>query len=78
MGLDTSNASFQLQYCDRYADEVGFPRLEEWRKELCISALINAEANLEIYRDVYDDFELLQVARQSPHFTQLGAQAFEL
>ncbi|KMT10744.1 hypothetical protein BVRB_5g114020 [Beta vulgaris subsp. vulgaris] len=67
-----------FEYCDRYADEVGFPRLEEWRKELCISALINAEANLEIYRDVYDDFELLQVARQSPHFTQLGAQAFEL
>ncbi|XP_021761557.1 flavin-containing monooxygenase FMO GS-OX-like 9 [Chenopodium quinoa] len=67
-----------FEYCDLYADKVGFPRLEEWRKELCVSALMNAEANLEVYRDVYDDFELLQVARQSPHFTQLGAHTFEV
>lgn len=67
-----------FEYCDRYADKAGFPRLEEWRKELCISALKNATDNLEEYRESYDDFELLQVARQSPHFTQLGAQAFEV
>ncbi|KAL2935377.1 Flavin-containing monooxygenase FMO GS-OX-like 9 [Bienertia sinuspersici] len=66
-----------FEYCDKYADNVGFPRLEDWRKELCLSALQNAEVNLEMYRDSYDDFELLQVAHQSPHFTQLGPQAFE-
>lgn len=65
-----------FEYCDKYADQIGFPHLEEWRKGLCISALVNADANLETYRDSWDDHELLQEALQSPHFTQLNAQAF--
>lgn len=65
-----------LQYCDKYADFVGFPHLEEWRKELCISALVNSDVNLETYRDCYDDEDLLQVAKKSPHFTQLEPEAF--
>ncbi|KDP31304.1 hypothetical protein JCGZ_11680 [Jatropha curcas] len=65
-----------FEYCDRYADNIGFPRLEEWRKELCISALVNASENLENYRDSWDDHHLLQEALQSPHFTQLGVQDF--
>ncbi|CAO2818542.1 unnamed protein product [Amaranthus hypochondriacus] len=64
-----------FEYCDRYSDIVGFPRLEDWRKELCVSALINAETNLETYRDVYDDFELLQLALQSSHFTQFETKS---
>ncbi|KAK9684522.1 hypothetical protein RND81_10G215600 [Saponaria officinalis] len=68
-------ASFE--YCDKYGDNIGFPHLEEWKKQLCLSALQNAEDNLETFRDVYDDFELLQIAHQSPHFTQLGPEAFE-
>ncbi|CAL5444945.1 unnamed protein product [Camellia sinensis] len=67
-----------FEYCDEYGDHVGFPHLEEWRKELCLSALKNADANLETYRDSYDDLEALQVAHQSPHFTQLGTQAFPM
>ncbi|KAK9278143.1 hypothetical protein L1049_027702 [Liquidambar formosana] len=67
-----------FEYCDRYGDHVGFPHIEEWRKELCVSALVNSYANLETYRDIYDDHELLQVAYQSPHFTQLGDQPFSL
>ncbi|GFZ07718.1 flavin-binding monooxygenase family protein [Actinidia rufa] len=58
-------------YCDKYGDHIGFPHLEEWRKELCLSALRNADTNLETYRDSYDDLELLQEAHKSPHFTQL-------
>ncbi|CAH9120944.1 unnamed protein product [Cuscuta epithymum] len=65
-----------FDYCDKYADYVGFPHLEEWRKELCISALIDSEINPETYRDVYDDHDMLQVAYQSPHFTQVDSQAF--
>ncbi|KAI3785673.1 hypothetical protein L1987_44797 [Smallanthus sonchifolius] len=65
-----------FEYCDKYGDYVGFPHLEEWRKDLCLSALINSDVNLETYRDSYDDEELLQVAHQSPHFTQLEAEAF--
>ncbi|GAV68483.1 FMO-like domain-containing protein [Cephalotus follicularis] len=67
-----------FESCDRYGDHIGFPHLEEWRKQLCISALVNADANLETYRDSWDDHELLQEALRSPHFTQLGAQAFTM
>ncbi|KAG2262905.1 hypothetical protein Bca52824_069984, partial [Brassica carinata] len=56
-------------YCDKYADYVGFPHLEEWRKQLCLSALTNSQENLETYRDSWDDHELLQEALQSSHFT---------
>ncbi|KAG5522769.1 hypothetical protein RHGRI_034797 [Rhododendron griersonianum] len=67
-----------FEYCDKYGDNVGFPHLEEWRKELCKSALTNADANLETYRDSYDDHELLQVAHQSPHFTQLEVESIPM
>nr|GMC71980.1 flavin-containing monooxygenase FMO GS-OX-like 9 [Ipomoea batatas] len=66
-----------FDYCDKYADYIGFPHLEEWRKELCLSALTNADVNLETYRDAYDDHDqqMLQLAYQSPHFTQLQSHA---
>ncbi|KAJ4831256.1 hypothetical protein Tsubulata_014572 [Turnera subulata] len=67
-----------FEYCDRYGDYVGFPHLEEWRKQLCISALGNSYANLESYRDSWEDHELLQEALQSSYFTQLGAQDFTM
>lgn len=69
---------FSLQYCDKYADYIGFPHLEEWRKELCLSALRSSDVNLETYRDSYEDEEMLQEAHKSPHFTQLGNEAFTL
>ncbi|XP_043704653.1 flavin-containing monooxygenase FMO GS-OX-like 9 [Telopea speciosissima] len=65
-----------FEYCDKYGEHCGFPSLEAWRKELCISAIRNADANLETYRDSWDDHELLEVAHQSSHFTQLGPDAF--
>nr|XP_023921999.1 flavin-containing monooxygenase FMO GS-OX-like 9 [Quercus suber]POE98519.1 flavin-containing monooxygenase fmo gs-ox-like 9 [Quercus suber] len=69
----------EFEYCDRYGDHVEFPHLEEWRKQLCVSALVNADVNLETYRDSWDnDHELLQEALQSPHFTQLETEAFTL
>ncbi|KAL3528437.1 hypothetical protein ACH5RR_007759, partial [Cinchona calisaya] len=63
-----------FEYCDRYADYTEFPHLEEWRKKLTLSARINSFANLETFRDSCDDdYEMLQVAYQSPHFTQIGS-----
>ncbi|KAL3528436.1 hypothetical protein ACH5RR_007758 [Cinchona calisaya] len=63
-----------FEYCDGYADYTEFPHSEEWRKTLLISAVLNSLANLDTYRDSYDDdYEMLQVAYQSPHFTQFGS-----
>lgn len=59
-----------LQYSDKYADYIGFPHLEEWRKELCMSALLNSIENLDTYRDSWDDDDLLQETLQNPYFTQ--------
>ncbi|CAN6585111.1 unnamed protein product [Malus baccata var. baccata] len=67
----------EFEYCDRYGDHIGFPHLEEWRKELCLSALRNADTDLETYRDSWANHDLLQEALQSPHFTQLGPQDFD-
>ncbi|KAI0511345.1 hypothetical protein KFK09_011974 [Dendrobium nobile] len=65
-----------FEYCDKYGDRCAFPHLEEWRKELCLSSLLNAEVNLETYRDSWDDdLQLLQEAHQSPHFTQQGYES---
>ncbi|CAN0896047.1 Flavin-containing monooxygenase FMO GS-OX-like 9 [Linum grandiflorum] len=60
----------QFEDCDKYADLADFPHLEEWRKKLCISAVVNSHVNLETYRDSWDDEDFLQETLQSPHFTQ--------
>ncbi|XP_073059167.1 flavin-containing monooxygenase FMO GS-OX-like 9 isoform X1 [Primulina eburnea] len=65
-----------FEYCDKYGDYIGFPRLEKWRKELCLSSVRNAEIDLETFRDVYhEDEEMLQQAYQSSHFTQIIDQS---
>lgn len=63
-----------FEYCDKYGENVGLPPLQEWRKVLCVSAIINSIVNLETYRDSWDDDEVLQEALQSPYFTQLGLE----
>lgn len=64
-----------MQYPDKYGENVGFPPLEEWRKGLCLSAVIKGLTDLETYRDSWEaDEQLLQEALQSPHFTQFGLQ----
>lgn len=50
-----------LDYCDNYGERhCGFPRLEEWKKELAMSWVINMRDNLETYRDDFRDSELVQ------------------
>ncbi|CAL5362336.1 unnamed protein product [Camellia sinensis] len=68
-----------FEYSDEYADHTGFPHLEEWRKELSLSAIINSYVNLETYRDSYEhDLHLLQLTLQDPYFTQLRPQDAKL
>ncbi|XP_074322936.1 flavin-containing monooxygenase FMO GS-OX-like 8 [Apium graveolens] len=48
-----------FEYCDKYADFAGFPRVEEWKTKLCLAALIKAEVDLEIYREFpYEEYRL--------------------
>ncbi|XP_022998277.1 flavin-containing monooxygenase FMO GS-OX-like 9 [Cucurbita maxima] len=63
-----------FEYCDKYGDNVGYPHLEEWRKKLCLSSLINYFTDLETFRDSWDDDEDLQEAFQSSHFAQVLPQ----
>ncbi|CAL5444943.1 unnamed protein product [Camellia sinensis] len=68
-----------FEYSDEYADHTGFPHLEEWRKELSLSAIINSYVNLETYRDSYEhDLDLLQLTLQDPYFAQLRPQDAKL
>ncbi|KAJ0980203.1 hypothetical protein J5N97_008458 [Dioscorea zingiberensis] len=67
-----------FEYCDKYGDHCEFPHLEEWRKQLCLAALKNSEINLETYRDLWDDDEVLQEALQSSHFTQIDPESIPL
>jgi len=60
-----------LQYIEKYGELAGFRKLEEWRKELCVSSIINYFVNLETCRDSWYDDEKLREALQSPYFTQL-------
>ncbi|XP_010443946.1 PREDICTED: flavin-containing monooxygenase FMO GS-OX-like 8 [Camelina sativa] len=59
-----------FNYSDKYADYIGFPHLEEWRRKLCKSAILNSIENLETYRDSWDDDEFLQETLQDPYFSQ--------
>ncbi|RDX60535.1 Flavin-containing monooxygenase FMO GS-OX-like 8, partial [Mucuna pruriens] len=66
-----------FEYCDKYGESVEFPKLEEWRKELCVSAVVNCLINLETYRDSWNDDDKLQEALKSPYFTQLEDPSLE-
>ncbi|KAL5979842.1 hypothetical protein ACLOJK_038953 [Asimina triloba] len=63
-----------FDYCDRYGDYCDFPRIEQWRKDVVLATLKNADENLETYRDSWTDEELLQEAFFSSHFRLLGFQ----
>ncbi|XP_057421602.1 flavin-containing monooxygenase FMO GS-OX-like 8 [Lotus japonicus] len=66
-----------FEYFDKYGDNAGFPKLEKWRKEICISSTVNMFANLETFRDSWNDDEMLQEVLKIPYFTQLGDHGFE-
>lgn len=56
-----------------YGEFCDYQRVEQWKKDIVVRTLTNAEANLETYREEWDDDELLQEALQSFHFTQFAA-----
>ncbi|RDX71280.1 Flavin-containing monooxygenase FMO GS-OX-like 8, partial [Mucuna pruriens] len=65
--LAFQNASYThvvegFDYCDKYEENVGFPKLEERRKELCVLTVVNTFENLETYRDSWNDDDKLREA----------------
>ncbi|XP_068655481.1 flavin-containing monooxygenase FMO GS-OX-like 9 [Aristolochia californica] len=59
-------ASFE--YCNKYGEYCDYPPIEQWKKEIVWATLKNADANLESYREAWDDDEWLQQALESTHF----------
>ncbi|KAL6903713.1 hypothetical protein ACP4OV_004526 [Aristida adscensionis] len=57
---------FDLEYCDEFGEKhCGFPRLEEWKKELVWSSFGNKCDNPESFRDNYHDNDLIQEGLRS-------------
>ncbi|GLJ12945.1 hypothetical protein SUGI_0201290 [Cryptomeria japonica] len=55
----------EFEYCDWLADQCCYSRLEEWKKQITLATLANAEANLETFRDSWDDQDWLDIALSS-------------
>ncbi|KAF8698995.1 hypothetical protein HU200_034836 [Digitaria exilis] len=59
---------FDLEYCDEYGEKhCGFPRLQEWKKDLLWSSFANwRENDRESFRDDYrDDSQLVREGLRS-------------
>ncbi|KAL6647216.1 hypothetical protein ACP70R_014653 [Stipagrostis hirtigluma subsp. patula] len=67
-----------FEYCDAFGEKYcGFPRLEEWKKELLWSSLSNMRDNLETFRDNYHDCDLVQEGLRSQGWLPRVAQEEE-
>uniref|UniRef100_A0A0D9WUR2 Flavin-containing monooxygenase n=1 Tax=Leersia perrieri TaxID=77586 RepID=A0A0D9WUR2_9ORYZ len=56
----THAAFLDLEYHDEYGERVcGFPRMEDWRKELIRSSISDLLGDIETFRDDYHDSDLL-------------------
>ncbi|KAL3366121.1 hypothetical protein AABB24_010994 [Solanum stoloniferum] len=60
----THNMDFQLDYEDWLAAECGSPPPEKWRKEMFFIAREKIKTQTEIYRDQWDDDDLIIQAHQ--------------
>ncbi|KAG8081311.1 hypothetical protein GUJ93_ZPchr0007g4438 [Zizania palustris] len=59
----THDIFFDLEYCDEYGERnCGFPRLEEWKKELMGASIFSLRDNPETFRDVFHDADLVRDA----------------
>lgn len=67
---------FDLEYCDEYGEKhCGFPRVEEWKKELMWSSLLNMRGNLETFRDDFHDSDLVREGLRSQGWLPLAPPA---
>jgi hypothetical protein len=52
---------FDLEYCDAFGEtRCGFPRLEDWKKELLWSSVKSMRDATESFRDDYHDSDLVR------------------
>ncbi|RLM57730.1 flavin-containing monooxygenase FMO GS-OX-like 8 [Panicum miliaceum] len=62
----TKNVTFDLDYCDEFGEKhCGFPRLEEWKKELVWSSLERLRDCPESFRDDYVDSDVVREGLRS-------------
>ncbi|XP_006658218.2 flavin-containing monooxygenase FMO GS-OX-like 9 [Oryza brachyantha] len=56
----THDLLLDLEYCDEYGERTcGFPRIEQWKKELIRSSISDMRDDIETYRDGYHDNEVV-------------------
>ena len=56
----THDVNFDLELCDEFGQKrCGFPRLEDWKKELFWSAFTSSRDDAESFRDHYLDSDLV-------------------
>ncbi|KAF8698997.1 hypothetical protein HU200_034838 [Digitaria exilis] len=62
----THRIAFDFELCDEFGENCcGFPRMEEWKKELILSSIRSSRDNAESCRDDYHDSELVREALRS-------------
>ncbi|PAN42829.1 hypothetical protein PAHAL_8G190600 [Panicum hallii] len=62
----TKNVTFDLDYCDEFGEKhCGFPRLEEWKKELIWSSFARLRDCPESFRDDYVDSDVVREGLRS-------------
>ncbi|PUZ45021.1 hypothetical protein GQ55_8G186300 [Panicum hallii var. hallii] len=62
----TKNVTFNLDYCDEFGEKhCGFPRLEEWKKELIWSSFARLRDCPESFRDDYVDSDVVREGLRS-------------
>uniref|UniRef100_A0A0E0JIV9 Flavin-containing monooxygenase n=1 Tax=Oryza punctata TaxID=4537 RepID=A0A0E0JIV9_ORYPU len=61
----THHLFLDLEYCDEYGERhCGFPRMEQWKKELIWSSISDMRDDIETYRDDYHDSDVIRDGRR--------------
>ncbi|KAL6880330.1 hypothetical protein ACP4OV_011895 [Aristida adscensionis] len=69
------NTFSDFEYLDEFGEKhCGFPRLDEWKKELMLSSFSNMRDNLESFRDDYHDNDVVREGLRSQGWLPLVLQ----
>ncbi|KAF0927804.1 hypothetical protein E2562_036224 [Oryza meyeriana var. granulata] len=74
----THDLLLDLEYCDEYGERTcGFPRMEQWKKELILSSISDMRDDIETFRDDYHDSDLVSDGLRLNGWTPLAPRPQE-